>query len=214
MRLMQELSLGSIALVILISFRLSPVMTTFPRIFGTNYMTSFLIANCLVCSNSKSNPVTKKGSSSITKFCHSLKNLADALVDCDSNIDKVELVMQILRQLPPSYHIIVDVITNRKLFPSFLKAKNMLLIHESHEENTKPLGDLPITSITALYSSNRSYGKSKNKYNLGKNNQFSCSYTSQKMERQNVLFLVLKIFSIHLSFKPLSVLIFGLKFFN
>lgn len=93
MRLMQELSLGSIALVILISFKLSPVMTTFPRIFGTNYMTSFLIAKYLVCSNSKSNPVTKKGSSSITKFFHSLKNLADALVDCDSNIDKVELVM-------------------------------------------------------------------------------------------------------------------------
>lgn len=40
---------------------------------------------------------TKKGSNSITKFCHALKNLVNALADCDSNVDEVELVMQILR---------------------------------------------------------------------------------------------------------------------
>ncbi|KAJ9564021.1 hypothetical protein OSB04_009181 [Centaurea solstitialis] len=40
---------------------------------------------------------TKKGTSSITDFCHNLKNLADALADCDSKIDEIELVMQILR---------------------------------------------------------------------------------------------------------------------
>ncbi|KAJ9537125.1 hypothetical protein OSB04_029858 [Centaurea solstitialis] len=112
---------------------------------------------------------TKKGTSSITDFCHNLKNLADALADCDSKIDEIELVMQILRQLPPSYHSIVDVITNTKPFPSFLEAKNMLLLHESREESVEPHTDTPLTSSAALYSSTPSApnGKPKNKSNKG-----------------------------------------------
>ncbi|KAJ9544883.1 hypothetical protein OSB04_024590 [Centaurea solstitialis] len=112
---------------------------------------------------------TKKGTSSITDFCHNLKNLADALVDWDSKIEEIELVMQILRQLPPSYHSIVDVITNTKPFPSFLEAKNMLLLHESREESVEPHTDTPLTSSAALYSSTPSApnGKPKNKSNKG-----------------------------------------------
>ncbi|KAJ9553280.1 hypothetical protein OSB04_017325 [Centaurea solstitialis] len=112
---------------------------------------------------------TKKGALSITDFCHQLKNLADALADCDSKIDEVELVMQILRQLPPSYHSIVDVITNTKPFPSFLEAKNMLLLHESREESHESHTDPPLTSSAALYSSAQN-GKPKTKTNRGKNN--------------------------------------------
>ncbi|KAJ9540986.1 LOW QUALITY PROTEIN: hypothetical protein OSB04_027492 [Centaurea solstitialis] len=112
---------------------------------------------------------TKKGALSITDFCHQLKNLADALADCDSKIDEVELVMQILRQLPPSYHSIVDVITNTKPFPSFLEAKNVLLLHESREESIESHTDPPLTSSAALYSSAQN-GKPKNKSNRGKNN--------------------------------------------
>ncbi|KAJ9562193.1 hypothetical protein OSB04_007353 [Centaurea solstitialis] len=112
---------------------------------------------------------TKKGTTSITDFCHTLKNLADALADCDSKLDEIELVMQILRQLPPSYHSIVDVITNTKPFPSFLEAKNMLLLHESREESTEPLPDIPLTSSAALYSLAQT-GNSKNKSNKGRNN--------------------------------------------
>ncbi|KAJ9545573.1 hypothetical protein OSB04_025280 [Centaurea solstitialis] len=93
---------------------------------------------------------TKKGTSSITDFCLNLKNLADALAACDSKIDETELVMQILRQLPPSYHSIVDVITNTKPFPSFLEAKNMLLLHESRNESIKPHPDTPLTSSAAF----------------------------------------------------------------
>ncbi|KAJ9537518.1 hypothetical protein OSB04_030251 [Centaurea solstitialis] len=120
---------------------------------------------------------TKKGPLSITDFCYNLKNLADALADCDSKITDVELVMQILRQLPPSYHSIVDVITNTKPFPSFLEAKNMLLLHESREESVEPHTDTPLTSSAALYSSaqNALNGKSKNKFNRGRNNGRSAS---------------------------------------
>ncbi|KAJ9560701.1 hypothetical protein OSB04_005861 [Centaurea solstitialis] len=112
---------------------------------------------------------TKKGALSITDFCHQLKNLADALADCDSKIDEIELVMQILRQLPLSYHSIVDVITNTKPFPSFLEAKNMLLLHASREESLEPHTDPPLTSSAALYSSAQN-GKPKNKPNKGRNN--------------------------------------------
>ncbi|KAJ9568111.1 hypothetical protein OSB04_004077 [Centaurea solstitialis] len=94
-----------------------------------------------------------------------------ALADCDSKIDEIELVMQILRQLPPSYHSIVDVITNTKPFPSFLEAKNMLLLHESREESVEPHTDTPLTFSAALYSSTPSApnGKPKNKSNKGRN---------------------------------------------
>lgn len=51
--------------------------------------------------------------------------------------------MQILRQLPLSYHNIVDVITKTEPFPSFLEEKNMLLIYVTCEEYTDPLVDAP-----------------------------------------------------------------------
>ncbi|KAJ9557292.1 hypothetical protein OSB04_011906 [Centaurea solstitialis] len=99
-------------------------------------------------------------------------NLANTLADCDSKIVEIELIMQILRQLPPSYHSIVDVITNTKPFPSFQEAKNMLLLHESCEESIELHTDAPITSSAALYSSSQSTqnGRSKNKPNSEINN--------------------------------------------
>lgn len=102
-----------------------------------------------------------------------MKKLDEALADCDSNIDEIELVMQILRQLLPSYHSIVDVITNTKPFPYFLEAKNMLLLHESREDSIDLTGDPTYTFSVALYSSTPTSGKSKNKFNRGKNNERS-----------------------------------------
>ena len=114
---------------------------------------------------------TKKRSFSITTFCHTLKNLDEALADCESNIDEIELVMQILRQLPPSHHNIVDVITNTSPFPSFLEAKNLLLLHESREESIDPIGDSTFTSPGVWYIFASTSGKSNNKFNRGKNNR-------------------------------------------
>lgn len=113
---------------------------------------------------------TKKGTSSITEFCHTLKNLADALLDVDSKITNIELVMQILRQLPPSYHNIVDLITNTKPFASFLEAKNMLLLHEAREETLDVTLDNSTTSNAVLYLTSTNSGKSKNKWNKNRNN--------------------------------------------
>lgn len=61
--------------------------------------------------------------------------------------------MQILRQLPPSYHSIVDMITNTKPLPSFVEAKNILILHEARKQSIDPTSDASLTSSTALYSS-------------------------------------------------------------
>lgn len=108
---------------------------------------------------------TKKGASTITEFCHALKNLADDLYDVESHLTKVELVMQILRQLPAFYHNIVDVITNTKPLPSFLETKDMLLLHEAREENMDAMLDSSNPVTLALYLVSSQYGKSKNKWN-------------------------------------------------
>ncbi|XP_023762277.1 uncharacterized protein LOC111910675 [Lactuca sativa] len=118
---------------------------------------------------------TRKGSSSITEFCHTLKNLVNDLKDVDSSITEVELVMQILRQLPPSYHNIMDVITNTKPFLTFLEAKNMLLLHESREANSDSTTEAPFTTSAALYSSSTNSGKSKNKWSKYRKNNKNAS---------------------------------------
>lgn len=93
---------------------------------------------------------TQKGAMNITEYCHTLKNLADNLADVDSPINDVELVMQILQKLPPSYQSIIDVITHSKPFPTFLEAKNMLLLHESRAENVESSPDSFPSSSPAL----------------------------------------------------------------
>lgn len=83
--------------------------------------------------------------------------------------------MQILRGLPPSYQSIVDVTTNTKPFPSFLEAKNMLLLHENREETNDSTPDPANTTTTALYSVSHQPGKSKNKWNKNRGNNRTTS---------------------------------------
>lgn len=81
--------------------------------------------------------------------------------------------MQILRNLPPSYQSMVDVITHRQPFPSFLEAKDMLLLHESRADTIELVVDNLSNSSTALYSNynTNNSGKTKNKNNRNNNNK-------------------------------------------
>lgn len=119
----------------------------------------------------------------ITNFCHTLKNLADALHDVDCEITEVELVMQIIRQLPPSYQSIVNVITHKTPFPSFLEAKNMLLLHETRESASDTTDEpQPSPTQSALYTQpvraqkrsnkNKNNGRGANKGGSGTANHF------------------------------------------
>lgn len=115
---------------------------------------------------------TKKGALSITDYCHTLKDIADSLADVDTKISDQDLVLQILQNLPPSYQSLVDVITHTKPFPTFLEAKNMLLLHESREDQPEPTTDTHLSPSSALYSTSttNNNGKGRNKNNRGNKN--------------------------------------------
>lgn len=68
-----------------------------------------------------------------------------------------------------SYHSIVNMITNKKLFLSFLEAKNMFLIHESRKKTINSSVYTPPTKT--LYSTISHHEKSKTKFNMGQNNK-------------------------------------------
>lgn len=112
----------------------------------------------------------KEGSSSITQFCHTLKNLVDDLKDVDSTITEIELVMQILWQLPSSYHSIVDVITDKKSFPSLIEAKNIFFLHEFREAAFDSIIDPSMSQSVAFFSSSNHLGKQRNWWSKNKNN--------------------------------------------
>lgn len=110
---------------------------------------------------------TKKDDMNITDYYHHLKFFVDALKDVDAPISETELVMQILHQLPSSYSSLVDIITNIVPFPTFFKAKTMLLVHESRENQIESLSEPPFNSSTALYAnvSNNDNNKKKSRNN-------------------------------------------------
>ncbi|KAJ9553498.1 hypothetical protein OSB04_017543, partial [Centaurea solstitialis] len=115
---------------------------------------------------------TKRGVLSITDYCHTLKDIADSLADVDTKISEQDLVLQILQHLPPSYQSLVDVITHTKPFPSFLEAKNMLLLHESREDQPDPTANTHLSPSSALYSTSapNNNGKTRLKNNQGNKN--------------------------------------------
>lgn len=106
----------------------------------------------------------------ITDFCHNLKNLFAALEDINSPISETEFIMKIHRQLSPSYHNIVDIVTNTKPFSTFYEAKNMFLVHVLREINTKTNPYSFLNSTTLLSNTLRYDNKKKNRQNSKKNN--------------------------------------------
>ncbi|KAJ9544041.1 hypothetical protein OSB04_023748 [Centaurea solstitialis] len=114
---------------------------------------------------------TKKGVLSITDYCHTLKDIADSLADVDTKISEQDLVLQILQHLPPSYQSLVDVITHTKPFPSFLEAKNMLLLHESREDQPDPTADTYLSPTTALYSTSAPNNNEKTRLKNNRGNK-------------------------------------------
>nr|GEY96078.1 hypothetical protein [Tanacetum cinerariifolium] len=94
---------------------------------------------------------TKKGLMSVTEYYHTLKSLVDSLVDLDGPVSETELVMKILRLLPSSYNSMKDIITNTKPFPTFVNARNMLLLHVSRDEYSEPHNE-PIVTRSNKYS--------------------------------------------------------------
>ncbi|XP_023633354.1 uncharacterized protein LOC17875093 [Capsella rubella] len=79
------------------------------------------------------------GDLSVHEYCHKLKSLSDLLTNVDSPISERVLVMHLLNGLTEKYDYILNVIKHKSPFPSFTKARSMLLMEESRlSKQSKP----------------------------------------------------------------------------
>ncbi|KAJ9567352.1 hypothetical protein OSB04_003318 [Centaurea solstitialis] len=157
-----------------------PPTIALQKIYGKPWTLVFSIINCPVAFSFKLPSVTqKKGALSITDYCHTLKDIADSLADVDTKISEQDLVLQILQHLPPSYQSLVDVITHTNPFPSFLEAKNMLLLHESREDQPDPTTDTHLSPSSALYSTSAPTNTGKTRYKNNRGNKNTGRVTSK-----------------------------------
>lgn len=79
------------------------------------------------------------GDISIQDYCHKLKYLSDLLSNVNSPISDLALVMHMLNGLSDKFDNIINVITHHTPFPSFTKARSMLLIEEGRlAKSVKP----------------------------------------------------------------------------
>ncbi|KFK22187.1 hypothetical protein AALP_AAs47930U000100 [Arabis alpina] len=122
------------------------------------------------------------GDLSITDYTHKLKSLFDLLANLDSPISERALVMHMLNGLSEKFDSIINVIQHQTPFPSFTKARSMLLMEEKRllkQVKPAPQHNTTASSPTVLYtdaadhSSHRSQSTnddghaSMNNYNTG-----------------------------------------------
>ncbi|XP_025806729.1 uncharacterized protein LOC112885293 [Panicum hallii] len=88
-----------------------------------------------------------QGDLSVSEYCRKFKNMADALADLGSPVDEQILILNILRGLNRRFEHVGAIIRRYSPFPSFLKARDDLILEELHMGSVGPSAD-----ATALYS--------------------------------------------------------------
>jgi hypothetical protein len=86
-----------------------------------------------------------QGDQSIADYSQRVKTLADALRDVGHPVSDSQLVLNLLRGLNPRYSNTADDIANSTPFPSFARARSMLVLKETRLTN-----ETKITNETAL----------------------------------------------------------------
>ncbi|XP_010451375.1 PREDICTED: uncharacterized protein LOC104733499 [Camelina sativa] len=80
------------------------------------------------------------GDMNITDYSHKLKSLSDLLANLDSPVSDRALVMHMLNGLSDKFDNIINVIQHETPFPSFSKARSMLLMEEKClDKQVKPV---------------------------------------------------------------------------
>ncbi|XP_062203083.1 uncharacterized protein LOC133905330 [Phragmites australis] len=79
-----------------------------------------------------------QGDLSVTAYCHKLKTLADALADCDQPVGDRTLVHQLIRGLNPKFHVLKTIMPILPTFPSFMQARDYLLVEERSKAHEQP----------------------------------------------------------------------------
>ena len=90
----------------------------------------------------------KQGDQDITTYCRKLKGMADALRDLDEPVQDRTLVLNLLRGLNGRFKAIGLHLRRGRPFPTFLQARNDLLLEELNMEATAPATALT-TATTA-----------------------------------------------------------------
>ncbi|EOA19162.1 hypothetical protein CARUB_v10007839mg, partial [Capsella rubella] len=131
------------------------------------------------------------GDKSITDYTHKLKSLSDLLANLDSPIFNRALVMHMLNGLSDKFDSIINVIQHQTPFPSFTKARSMLLMEEKRlEKQAKPAPQHSTNDQQQQHYNNNNSGRgSNNNKNRGRgrnnrgrgrkkwnNNQFAHSH--------------------------------------
>jgi hypothetical protein len=88
-----------------------------------------------------------QGDLSVSEYCRTFKNMADALADLGSPVDDQILVLNILRGLNPRFEHLGAIIRRYTPFPSFLKVRDDLILEELHLDSSGSPFD-----ATALYT--------------------------------------------------------------
>lgn len=86
-----------------------------------------------------------QGDLSAHDYCHRLQQLANNLADCDAPIDDRTLVHQLVAGMNTKYHTLRTLLPTLPVFPSFMQARDMLLL----EEHSQSVSDRR-TADTAL----------------------------------------------------------------
>ncbi|WVZ91382.1 hypothetical protein U9M48_037562 [Paspalum notatum var. saurae] len=80
----------------------------------------------------------EQGDLSAVAYCHRLKTLSDALADCDQPVKDRALVHQLIRGLNPKYHVLKQMLPAMPSFPTFMEARDQLIVAENTLNTSKP----------------------------------------------------------------------------
>ncbi|XP_010444912.1 PREDICTED: uncharacterized protein LOC104727509 [Camelina sativa] len=126
------------------------------------------------------------GDMSITDYNHKLKSLSDLLANLDSPVSDRSLVMHMLNGLSDKFDNIINVIQHQTPFPSFTKARSMLLMEDKRlDKQAKPVAQhtTNASSPTVLFTNPDQHQQPNNSqhYNGHNNN----SHTSGRGRGRN-----------------------------
>ncbi|KFK22950.1 hypothetical protein AALP_AAs47561U000900 [Arabis alpina] len=123
------------------------------------------------------------GDMSVTDYTHKLKTLADLLSNVDSPVTERALVMHMLNGLSDKFDSIINVIQHQTPFPSFIKARSMLLMEEkqtSKQVKSTPQHDTNSSSSSIMYAASDQQQSRPQQFNGNNNSGHNNNYNKNQ----------------------------------
>jgi hypothetical protein len=122
----------------------------------------------------------EQGDMSAAAFCHRLKTLVDFLADCDRPIDDRSLVHQLIRGMNPKFHVLKQMLHALHSFPTFMEARDQLIVAENTLASSKSLSTKSALNITDSSSENTNHGGSNNHSSRSNGGQGNSGYSRSR----------------------------------